>query len=48
MKNLHKFYNKDNLHWVNLVSEVYYSSVLPPVKSKDVFFLVERLSQMSI
>jgi hypothetical protein len=38
LKHLHKFYNRADIPWVNLVWEVYYSSCLPPAKSSDVSF----------
>jgi hypothetical protein len=36
MKNLHKFFNRANIPWVNLLWEVYYSTHVPPSKSREV------------
>jgi hypothetical protein len=38
MKHLHKLYNKSNLPWVKLLWEIYYSSSLPPSRSRDISF----------
>jgi hypothetical protein len=38
MKHLHKFFNRADVPWVNLIWEVYYSSCLPPAKSREVSF----------
>jgi hypothetical protein len=38
MKHLHKFFNRANLPWVNLVWKLYYESALPPAKARDISF----------
>jgi hypothetical protein len=38
MKHLHKFYNKANLPWVSMSWELYYSTSLPPARTREVSF----------
>jgi hypothetical protein len=38
IKHLHKFYNKADLPWVKMSWELYYSTSLPPARSREVSF----------
>lgn len=38
MKNLHKIFNREELPWVNLIWEVYYSSAMPSDKKDGSFW----------
>jgi hypothetical protein len=38
MKHVHKFYNHTDLPWVNLAWDLYYTTALPPARSKDIYF----------
>jgi hypothetical protein len=38
MKQVHKFYNRTDLTWVNLAWELYYTTALPPARSRDISF----------
>lgn len=44
MKNLHKFFNRDDLPWVNLIWEVHYSSPLPQEKKVGSFWWKTHLN----
>jgi hypothetical protein len=38
MKHLHKFYNKADIPWVTMAWEMYYTTVLPPARIREVSF----------
>jgi hypothetical protein len=38
MKHFHKFYNKADIPWVTMAWEMYYTTVLPPARIRDVSF----------
>jgi hypothetical protein len=38
MKHLHKFYNKVDIPWVTMACEMYYNTVLPPARIRDISF----------